>query len=61
MRPHDKARWLRPVNHDSLVEIPAAYLGKADCGEPVPSIIAGFEVDTEALCHNCAVELGLKW
>lgn len=60
MRPHDKARWLRPINSDSAVtEIPHPYPWKHDCGEIVPSTVDGNEVDAEALCHPCAVALGL--
>lgn len=61
MRPHEKARWLLPVGHDTVIEIPSSYKWGHDCGEPVPLTIDGIEVDAEALCHECAVELGLRW
>jgi hypothetical protein len=62
MRQHDKARWLRPLSHDAAVtEIPSAYPWKHDCGECVPSTLDGIKVDAEALCHKCAINLGLVW
>ena len=57
---HDKARWFRPVNQDSVVPIPASDPLQPDCGESVP-ILGETEVDAEALWHDCAVELGLTW
>ena len=64
MCPHDKARWLRPVDPNAAVtEIPPSNPWKYDCGESVPSTIDGIEVDAEALCYECVVELelGLMW
>ena len=62
MRQHDKARWLRPLSHEAaLTEIPSAYPWNHDCGECVPCTLERIEVDAEALCHKCAVDLGLAW
>lgn len=51
-----------PLDQDAgVTEIPHSYPWKHDCGEWVPSTRDGIEVDGEALCHDCAVKLGLAW
>ena len=62
MRPHDKARWLRPDAPDAPVtENPPSYQWKYDCEEQVPSTLDGIEADAKVLCDRCAIKEGWKW
>ena len=61
MYPQDKAALFHFVGDDVVQEIPICFPWRPDCGEIVPAIFGGKEVDAEALCPDYATVLGLTW